>query len=353
MFPFPKRASLLLLAALHFVPTEAVFGARKVGLYRYSAVQESLRACGRNTCTPPSGYSVSGGSLASTLYCAEQGQTLCAAEFSYGCCGTDYYCGTSTCYSKTTTSFSLTITAIATIDGVPVTTTQVILTYLMPKPPISTIPAVTKATQAPATDTTNMKNPAAAPAQSPSSGLPKSAVIGLVVGILACMVIVVSAACLIFRKARQNNSQHDEKNQSGRRKSRNLRTAQIQTSPQSHSDSSSGMSRQHRHQRQHSTITGTIDLSSRERSDSSGQENVSVRRPSDSSAPPPSRSRGNSQGNRPYPPVELHGTPVPQKPMASRNPSIAHADSRGFQINLGQLPNVAEDIPAADRGRWA
>jgi hypothetical protein len=287
--------------------------------------------CGRNSCTPPPGYSISGGDSASTLYCAIQGQTLCGAEFNYGCCGTDYYCGTSTCYPKTTTSFSLTITTVATVDGVPVTQTQVVQTYLMPKTqttPLSSI--VYKATPALPTDTAGTKNPAAKPTSLSSSGLSKSAVIGLVVGILVCMAVVVATTCLTLRRLKQA-SQHSEKRQSRHRQSGSRNQTTHQTSPLSHSDSDSG------YHHPPATIVPTTDSSSRGRSNSNGPEDAPI-----SPNSVPSRSRGNTQSSHYTLPTELHGSPVPQSQMPSRNSSTGHTILRYVQPFPRPLPDVAE-----------
>ncbi|KAI9763191.1 MAG: hypothetical protein M1840_000857 [Geoglossum simile] len=64
--------------------------------------------------------------------------------------------------------------------------------------------AITKATAATPTDTAIIKVPPITPAPTPSSGLSKTAIIGLATGVLVCMIAVFAATCMTIRKLRRS-----------------------------------------------------------------------------------------------------------------------------------------------------
>ncbi|KAI9668704.1 MAG: hypothetical protein M1829_005317 [Trizodia sp. TS-e1964] len=162
--------------------------------------------CARNECIPPTGVT--------PLSACSTGSFLCAASLNYGCCANGLICGLSTCYPSTASSFVVTLTLLTTdAQSSVATTTKILTTALIPSlTPLSTgpattslaaIPKATPLTSATLSDgsTASIPKTTELPSQS-SEGLPKGAVIGLIVGAVVVLFAVILATFLILRRLR-------------------------------------------------------------------------------------------------------------------------------------------------------
>ncbi|KAI9850427.1 MAG: hypothetical protein M1838_005704 [Thelocarpon superellum] len=134
------------------------------------------------------------------------GSTLCPATLGFGCCGTDFDCGLSTCYPRTTSSFVATLSVVTT-DAQSSATTQVTVVataYIPASASTSSGPAFPKASSY---TTTSSFAPVAKVSSTSAltgggGGLSPAAIGGLGGGVGVGLFVVVAVLAWLFRRSR-------------------------------------------------------------------------------------------------------------------------------------------------------
>ncbi|KAK0613618.1 hypothetical protein B0T14DRAFT_539403 [Immersiella caudata] len=149
--------------------------------------------CGAQECTAPAG-------VKDPVTTCPFNYNLCPASLNYGCCMNGMGCALNACYSTTPVTSTIISIITTTADGQTITTTSTAVTLATPSPP-SGIPA-TDRNVAPKFIPTSVPKISATtvPDEGGNTGLTSQQVGGIVGGVVALLVIVITAAFLIIRR---------------------------------------------------------------------------------------------------------------------------------------------------------